>query len=97
MSASFPSWVSPTSVLQPFWYHSVLLTLSSFTRPRPPLEMAAGCCPIWDDLPGDVLTGVEAQATCKVSAPKADRQLVLDEELGSEKLTWAYLQPETPA
>lgn len=59
--------------------------------------MAAGCCPIWDDLPGDVLTGVEAQATCKVSAPKADRQLVLDEELGSEKLTWAYLQPETPA
>ena len=40
---------------------------------------------------------VEAQAACKVSGPKADRQLVLDEELGSEKLTWASLQPEPPA
>ena len=46
VSASFPSWTAPTMVLQPFWYPSVLLTLSSFTRPRPPLEMAAGCCSI---------------------------------------------------
>ena len=38
----------------------------------------------------------KAQATCKVAGPKGTRQLVLDEELGSEKPLWASLQPERP-
>ena len=39
----------------------------------------------------------KARATYKASGPKATRQLVLDEELGSEKPLWASPQPEPPA